>query len=164
MYICLGLRYQCIPYVLYMYRHHVRWRSWGRDFLWAGWSGVWTPVGTRDYLLHTYLDRHWGPLSLITVGTGAFTWSHLLASFCRPFAWNTSASSGQIFMKFDNEIFFENLLKKSRLIKWWITGTLCQDLCTFITVSCWILPLRNVWYRSFRENQNENFMFHYIFF
>jgi hypothetical protein len=39
--------------------------------------------------------------------------SQLLASFCRPFAWHCSAAaSEQIFMKFDNEVFFENVLKK----------------------------------------------------
>jgi len=36
----LGLRYHCIAYVLRMYRHEVRWHSWGRDLLWAGWSGI----------------------------------------------------------------------------------------------------------------------------
>jgi len=35
----LGLRFQCITYVLCMYRQ-VTWHSWGRDLVWAGWSGV----------------------------------------------------------------------------------------------------------------------------
>jgi hypothetical protein len=36
----LGLRYQCITYVLCMYRHKVGWHCWCRDLLWAGWPGV----------------------------------------------------------------------------------------------------------------------------
>jgi hypothetical protein len=44
--IYLGLRFQCITYVLYMYRHQVRWYSWGRGLLWAPWSVV-DPSGCK---------------------------------------------------------------------------------------------------------------------
>jgi hypothetical protein len=47
--------------------------------------------------------------------------------------------------------FVKTCLKKWSLIKW------------FIVASSWIFPVRNVWYRSFRENQKEHFMFDYIF-
>ena len=149
--------------MLCIYRHQVGWNSWGRDLLW----GL-TSVGARNCLLHTHLDWPWGPPSVLTMGTGVVTlvwcWSQLLASFCHSFAWNTSVPSGNIFMRFDNEVFFLKLSKKkSSLIKWWITDTLCQDLCTFIMVSSCIFPVGNVWYRSFRKNRNEHFMFNYIF-
>jgi len=39
-----------------------------------------------------------------------------------------------------------------------ITGTLYEDLCAFMIISCWIL-LRNFSDRKCRENQNSHFMF-----
>jgi hypothetical protein len=46
----LGLRYKCITYVFYMYRHQVRWHSWGRELLWTGWSGVW-PQWVQEFII-----------------------------------------------------------------------------------------------------------------
>jgi len=39
---------------------------------------------------------------------------HIHPSF-RPSAWNNSAATGQVFMKFDIRIFFENLSRKLKL-------------------------------------------------
>jgi len=63
-----------------------------------------TPVGARDYPLHTHVVWSWGPPCPLTMAAGALSWvwcwSQLLASVCHLFAWNYSASSGKIFMKF----------------------------------------------------------------
>jgi len=41
-----------------------------------------------------------------------------------------------------------------------ITGTLHEDVCTFMIISCWILlRMGNVSDRSYRENQNTHFTF-----
>jgi len=43
-------------------------------------------------------------------------------------------------------------------------GTLHEDLCTFMIISCWIiLRIRNVSDKSFRQNQNTRFMFNNFF-
>jgi len=73
----------------------------------------------------------------------------LLASSCLPVhvpEWNNSVPTLQIFMKFDNYIFFDNLLRKytfhSNLTR--KMGTLHKDLCTFMIISHSILPwMRN---------------------
>jgi hypothetical protein len=45
-----------------------------------------------------------------------------------------------------------------------ITGTLHDDLCTFMIISRWILVrMRNVSDKSCTENQNTHFMFNNIF-
>jgi len=74
--------------------------------------------------LYSSRPAHLVPLQWLLGLFPVWCWLQLLASFCRPFAWHwCAAASGQIFMKFDNEIFFENVLKKnSSLINWWITG------------------------------------------
>jgi hypothetical protein len=73
-------------------------------------------LGAKDYLLHTLLERPWGPPSLLYNGYWGFPWYGVdcncyFHSVC-PYAWNTSSPSGQIFMKFDNGVFFEDLLKE----------------------------------------------------
>jgi len=41
-----------------------------------------------------------------------------------------------------------------------MTGTVHEDLCTFMTIFCWILHrTRNVWDKIFRENQNTHFIY-----
>ena len=45
-----------------------------------------------------------------------------------------------------------------------IMGTLHEDICTFVTISCWILlRIRNVSDKSCRENQNTHFMYSNFF-
>jgi len=61
------------------------------------------------------------------------------------------------FMKFDNWGFFENMLRKfkfqSNLTR--ITGTLYEELCTFVIPSRWTpLRMRSISDKSCRENQN----------
>jgi hypothetical protein len=55
----------------------------------------------------------------------------------RPSAWNNSAPTGCIFMKFDICVFFENRLRK--LIFYYnltrITGTLHEDQYTYLIIS-----------------------------
>ena len=61
-----------------------------------------------------------------------------------------------------NEIrFFENFPRKFKfdwnLAK--ITGTLHEDICTFMIISFWILArMKNLSYKSCRKNQNTHFM------
>jgi hypothetical protein len=51
-------------------------------------------------------------------------------------AWNNSVPTRQIFMKTNNCVFFENLLKKLKFHEnlTRITGTLHEDICTFRTI------------------------------
>ena len=66
--------------------------------------------------------------------------------FFRQSAWNNSAPTGRIFMKFDIGVyfFFENLSRKF----------------TFVIASRWILlRMKNFWDKSCRENQNTRFVF-----
>ena len=83
-------------------------------------------------------------------------------SVCPP-AWNKSATTRQIFMKFYISGFFENLLRKfkirSSLTR--ITGTLQEGRYTFMTISRFILRrTRHVSDKNCRENQNTHFMFY----
>ena len=84
----------------------------------------------------------------------------------RPPAWNNSAPTKRIFIKFDIWIFFENLSPKfkfqyNRTI---ITGTLHDDQCTFLIISrSFLLRTKNVSDRCCRGNQNTRFML-WIFF
>jgi len=71
-----------------------------------GWM-VWslTSVGARNYLPHTHLDWPWGLPVVLTMGTGCSFLGVVLitaVSFILLSAWNYSASSGQIFMKFNS--------------------------------------------------------------
>ena len=43
-----------------------------------------------------------------------------------------------------------------------ISGTVHEDLCTFIVISYWILRMRNVWEESCRENKNTHFVFFFV--
>ena len=66
------------------------------------------------------------------------------------------ASTGRIFTKFDFLVFFENLSRKSEfhyhLTR--ITDALHEDLCTFMTISRWILrTVRNVSGKSCKWNE-----------
>jgi hypothetical protein len=74
-----------------------------------------------------------------------------------PSAWNNSAPTGRIFMKFDIYVFFENLLRKFKFHQNMtrITGALHEGLCAFMIISDWILPrMRNISDKSCKENQN----------
>ena len=62
--------------------------------------------------------------------------------------------------------FFENLSRQFKLHYnlTRITGTLHEDLCTFVVIPRWILPrLRNVSDKRCRKNQNTHFMFNDFF-
>jgi len=74
-------------------------------------------------------------------------------------AWNNSAPTGRIFMKFDIWVFFWKSVMKIwvSLLKR-ITGTLYVDLRTCISCSI-LLTMRNVLDRSCRENHNTHFTF-----
>ena len=74
-----------------------------------------------------------------------------------PSAWNNSTPTGRILTKFDIWAFFANLSRKFKFHEkpTKITGTLHEDVFTFITISSWILlRMRNVVDRCCRENQN----------
>ena len=69
-------------------------------------------------------------------------------------------------MKLDIWVFFENLSPKFkfRYNPTRITGTLHEDVSTFMTISRWILlRMRNVSNKSYRENQNTHFIFNNVF-
>ena len=82
-----------------------------------------------------------------------------------PLAWNTSASNGQIFMKFAILVFFKNLMKTFRFLSnlTKITGTLLEDQYTFMIISHSVLNTRNGSEKSRRESQNTCVMFHDLF-
>jgi len=59
----------------------------------------------------------------------------------RPFAWNNSAPTGRIFMKFDISVFFKNMSTEFKF-SWSMTGkvgTLREDRYTFMIISRWIM-------------------------
>jgi hypothetical protein len=93
----------------------------------------------------------------------------LLVSSClsvRLSAWSNSAPIGRIFMKFFIWSFFENPLRQFKFHRYptGITGSLHDDLCTFITPSSWvILIMRNVSDKTCVENYNTHFMCHSLF-
>jgi hypothetical protein len=79
-----------------------------------------------------------------------------------PSAWNNSASTTRVLMKFGNWGFLENLSRKFNF--YWsptrVTGILHKEHCTFIIISRWIFfRMRNVSYKSCRENQKIHFTF-----
>ena len=95
----------------------------------------------------------------------------LLSSSClcpsvRPHAWNVSAPSARIFMKFDIWIFFENLYRKFDFHHYLtrVTGSLHEDRCTITTISRWIpRRIRNVPDEICKEYQIAHFIFTVFF-
>ena len=82
-------------------------------------------------------------------------------------AWNNSAPTGRIFMKFDIWVFFENLSRKLQfhynLTR--ITQILHEDQQTFLIISrSVVVRVSNVSDKISRENQNTPFMCSNIFF
>ena len=77
-----------------------------------------------------------------------------------------SYPTGRIFLKFDLNIFRKSihLLKfNSNLIR--ITGTWHEDLCTFFIISrSFLIRMRTVRDKSYRENQNTRVMSNNVFF
>ena len=81
-------------------------------------------------------------------------------------AWNSSAPTGRIFMKFFIWMFFENPSRKFEfhwnLTK--ITDTLNANWYIYLTISrSFLLRMRNVAGKSVRENQNTFFMFNFFY-
>ena len=77
-----------------------------------------------------------------------------------PSAWNNSAPTGRILIKFGISSLFENLQQKFQFHEnvTRITSTLHDDVVTFM-ISRWIiLRIRNISDKSCRENQTTNFM------
>ena len=84
-----------------------------------------------------------------------------------PPAWIISAPNEQSFMIYYILVSFKNMLRKftfdSNLTR--IMGALHEDICTFVTISRWILlRIRNISHKSCRENQNTHFMHSNFFF
>ena len=78
----------------------------------------------------------------------------------RPSAWNNSAPTGWIFIKFDIWVFLENVSWEFKFI----TGTSDEDQNTFWIVSrSVLLKMRNVLERSCTENQNTHFVLNNFF-
>jgi len=78
----------------------------------------------------------------------------------RLLAWNNSAPTGRIFMKFEIWVFFADLSTK---FKFHSNRTRITDLRTFTIISRSFLLMRNVSGPSCRENQNTHFMFNTFF-
>jgi len=75
-------------------------------------------------------------------------------------AWNSSASTGWIFMKFDILALFENLSRKFNfhLNQTRIKGTIHEDHQIFLMISrSFLLRIRNVSDKRCRGNQNTHF-------
>ena len=113
-----------------------------------------------DNIFASWLKPRTLPRGVNGLFLGAFA---KLASPClslrqsvRPSAWNNSTHTGSRFLEFYIWVFFENLSREmkfhSNLTR--ITGTLYEDLCTFVTVSRWIfLRMRSVSDKCCGENQ-----------
>ena len=91
----------------------------------------------------------------------------LLASSCVGlFAWNNSAPTERIFVKFCTWGFFENLSRNfnSHYNMTRITGGLHEGLCIYIIESRSVpLRMRNVSNKSCRENPNSLFAIYFFF-
>ena len=101
---------------------------------------------------------------------GAFTKlrKSLLASCLsvRVSARNKSAPTGRIIIKFDLCVFLENMSRKFKFHSNQITltSTLHENQYTFFIISRpFLLSMRNVSDKSYRENQNTQFMFDNVF-
>ena len=88
----------------------------------------------------------------------------LLASSCLsvcPSTLRSSAPAGQIFIKYDVIVFFENLSRQFQvsLIRDQNNSRSCTcRLCTFMIVPCSVLPtIRNASNKTCRENQTPHF-------
>jgi hypothetical protein len=76
----------------------------------------------------------------------------------RPTAWNDSAPTGRIFVKFDIWVFYENMSRKFKFYEnlTRTTGTLHEDLCTLMIASSWILRrMRSVSEKNCHCQQNK---------
>jgi hypothetical protein len=86
----------------------------------------------------------------------------LVCHVCRfvlPSVRNNSALTGQIFMKYIIPALFETLSRKFKFLlnMTRITGTLCEDLCTFMITPRWILlKMENIWDKYCREFRDKN--------
>jgi len=101
-----------------------------------------------------------GPFTKLRKATISFVTSVRLS------AWNNLAPTGQIFVKFEIWVFFENLSRKFKFD--WnltrITGIYMQFNTHFL-ISRWIiLRMMNVSDKRRTENQNTHFMFNNFFF
>ena len=81
--------------------------------------------------------------------------------------WNNSASTGRIFVKFDNRVFFSKTCPESSTFiknEARTTGTHHRDLRTFMII-CRSFPLimRNFFVKSCTENQNTHFTLSNVF-
>ena len=111
-----------------------------------------------------WLSTLWDSLlPFIVLARSQYCEKRLWDSSCLPvqtFAWNNSAHTWWIFMKFDIWICFENLSRKFKFhynltSK---TGTLHEDQYTFlITFRSVLFRQKNVSHRDCRENQNTHF-------
>jgi hypothetical protein len=79
---------------------------------------------------------------------------------------NSSAPTGRILIKFDIGVLLGSVLRKLKC--YWnltrITGTLHEDLCTFMAISSWIrLRMRNIADKVVKKTKT-NFIFNKLFF
>ena len=95
------------------------------------------------------------------VGTFAKSLRHV-----RPSVWNNSFPTGGVFMKYDIQAFFvfgKICLENSYWNLTKITGTLHEDVSTFMTVSRWILfRMNSIIDTRCRQNQT-HFIFNKVF-
>jgi len=95
-----------------------------------------------------------------TTANSDYSYLHVWPSV-RLSAWNNSAPTGRIFMKFDIQVFFENLSRKFKFHynRTRITGTLRDDQYTLMIISRSILlRIRKFSDKSCRENRNTHFV------
>jgi len=125
--------------------------------------GTWSSLSVGPTPVGAFLPFH------LSMGlfSGAFTklWkvtigfvTYVCLSAC-PSVWNESVPRRRISVKFDIRVFFGTVSRKLKLYvnMTRLTGTLHADLSTFI-ISRWIiLGMRNVWDKSYTENQNTTF-------
>ena len=136
-------------------------KNWLLVLVSFGFSSVWWTLAVQT----TRFQFRFPVFSIVTIivilGAFAKLRKATISFVMCQFAWNNSAPTGRVFMKFDIwELFeksFENIQVSLKYDK--NNGTLHKDLCTFMIISHWILRrMRNVSDRSCRENQNTHFM------
>jgi hypothetical protein len=108
------------------------------------------------FCLFSLLGCVWGTFSVLRKGRITFFMS------VRPSAWNSSALTGQMSVKFDIWGIFEILLRnfKFHYNRIRITGTFNVDQYKFSIISrSFLLRMKNVSYKHCRDIKNTHFMF-----
>jgi hypothetical protein len=159
---CVVLKYTVIK----LYLHEERWsegrviillKQMIRNRVWT--FGLYCSVSGQQSIGGSLVAL--ATLSKVTISCVCLS----VCPFVRSFAWNNSALTEGILMIFDTWVLFETSSRKFEFVEnlTSITGTLHEELWTFMTVSRSVLRMRNFLDKRCSENQNTYFIFNTFF-